>query len=338
MKIIKMSQHRLQEINGEFLSEPLLLERRDNLFPIIHDDIWNMYTNAKASFWVPEEIDLQFDTKDFNKLNDNERFFIKNILCFFAVSDSIISDNTSEHFSSKFKNVHEIKYFYNFQTTIEDIHQHVYNLLIDTYIKNSEEKIKLLNVNSYSYIKAKADWCIKNLNPNEMSLHERILIQNIYEAIFFSGAFCSIFWLKKRGLMSGLCQANHLISKDEGLHVNFGALILNKLIHKIPQLRIYALVDEAVEIEIEFITKSLPIELIGINSNLMIQYIKFISDGFLIKLGCKKMYNVENPFDWIEMISLDSKSNFFEKAVSEYNKANVGVDPDKNKMSFDEDF
>jgi len=316
--------------------EPLVTDKRDNLFPIIHDDIWELYQKEKASFWVPEELDFVSDIKDWNALTDNEKFFIGNTLGFFQISDGIISENLVSNFSAEFE-APEIKFFYNFKSMMEDIHQHTYNLLIDTYIKDSNQKGRLLNSNKIEYIKAKTDWCLKRFDKSN-TIHERLLAENIFEAIFFSGSFASIFWLKKRGLMPGLCEANAIIARDEALHVQAGTLILNKMVNKINALKVYELVEEAMEIEIEFITKSIPVSLIGMNSKLMIQYIKFVSDRLLIDLNYKPLYNVTNPFDWMDMISLDSKSNFFERKVVEYNKAGVGENMDKKEIVFDEDF
>lgn len=320
-------------------TEPILEENKNRfvLFPIQHDDIWQFYKKAEASFWTAEEIDLQPDLIDWeNKLNDNERHFIKHVLAFFAASDGIVNENLAENFLSEVQYT-EAKFFYGFQVTIENIHSETYSLLIDTYIKDSEEKNKLFNaIDTLDCVKKKADWALRWID--EGSFAERLVAFAAVEGIFFSGSFCSIFWLKKRGLMPGLSFSNELISRDEGLHCDFACLLYNNhLIEKLPKEQVKKIILDAVEIEKEFVTDALPVKLIGMNSDLMGQYIEFVADRLLVELGNEKVFNVSNPFDFMEMISIQGKTNFFEKRVGEYQKAGV-LGGSNQTFSLDEEF
>jgi ribonucleotide reductase beta subunit family protein with ferritin-like domain len=302
------------------ITEPLLTpdDNRFVMFPIKHEDIWQMYKKQVDCFWRPEEIDLTKDYNDWSSLNDNERYFISMILAFFAASDGIVLENLASRFMNDIQ-VSEARAFYGFQIAMENIHSHTYSILIDSYIKDKEQKDKLFNaINHFPCIKKKSDWAQKWIHDNRSSFATRLVAFACVEGIFFSGAFCSIYWLKKRGLMPGLTFSNELISRDEALHCEFAVLLYNKLQKKIDRARIHEIIKEAVEIETEFICEALPCKLIGMNSDLMTQYIKFVADRLSLQLGYKKIYNVENCFPWMELISLDSKSNFFEKRVSEY--------------------
>lgn len=336
-----VSEFKLKELNGELLPEPLLIEDKSRfvLFPIKYNDIWAMYKKAEASFWTAEEMDLNDDLNHWNnKLTDNERHFISHILAFFAASDGIVNENLASNFSNEIQ-CSEARCFYGFQIAIENIHSEVYSLLIDTYIKDSAKKSYLFNaIETIPCIQKKANWSLRWCNRNNASFAERLVAFACVEGIFFSGSFCSIFWLKKRGLMSGLAFSNELISRDEGLHCDFACLLYSKLVNQLPESRIYEIVGEAVEIEIEFIKDALPVELIGMNSTLMIEYIKFVADRLLGSLGYQKLFHSSNPFDFMDMISLQGKTNFFEKRVSEYSISGVGIDNNQQVLSFDEDF
>ena len=305
--------------------EPIL-EPNDGrfvLFPIQHNDIWSFYKKAEASFWTAEEIDLSADIIDWeNKLNENEKHFVKHILAFFAASDGIVNENLAENFLSEVQYT-EAKFFYGFQVAIENIHSETYSLLIDTYIKDTAEKNYLFNaINTMSCVRRKADWALKWIEKG--SFAQRLVAFAAVEGIFFSGSFCSIFWLKKRGLMPGLGFSNELISRDEGLHCDFACLLYNNhLVNKLSRDEIKEIILDAVEIEKEFILEALPVKLIGMNSDLMSQYIEFVADRLLLELGNDKVFNVTNPFDFMDMLSIQGKSNFFEKRVSEYQKAGV---------------
>lgn len=271
-------------------------------------------------------------------MTKNERHFVSHILAFFAASDGIVNENLAMNFSNEIQSS-EARCFYGFQIAIENIHSEVYSLLIDTYVRNITEKNHLLNaIETVPCVMKKANWALKWCNKETASFAERIVAFAAVEGIFFSGSFCAIFWLKKRGLMPGLTFSNELISRDEGMHCDFACLIYSKLVNKLDQERIYAIVKDAVSIEEEFIRDALPVELIGMNSNQMAEYIRFCADRLLVALGCAKNYNTINPFDWMEMISLQGKTNFFEKRVSEYAKSGVGVESSKQVISFDEDF
>tara|TARA_Y100000746_G_scaffold70967_1_gene59113 strand:+ start:2053 stop:3024 length:972 start_codon:yes stop_codon:yes gene_type:complete len=321
--------------------EPILKENKDRfvIFPIKHHDLWEWYKKCEASFWTAEEIDLSEDLNDWkNKLNDDERYFIKHILAFFAASDGIVNENLAENFVNEVQ-YSEAKFFYGFQIMMENIHSETYSLLIDTYVKDDAEKDKLFNaIETFPAIKKKADWALKWIESD--SFAERLIAFAGVEGIFFSGAFCSIFWLKKRGLMPGLSFSNELISRDEGVHCDYAVhLHNNHLINKVPKERITEILTDALDIEKEFITESLPASLIGMNSKLMTQYLEFVTDRLLVELNCDKVYNVTNPFDFMDMISLQGKTNFFEKRVSEYQKAGVlNNDTKSTEISFDEDF
>ncbi len=324
--------------------EPLLRENKDRfvLFPIQQNDIWEFYKKAEASFWTAEEIDLSQDLKDWENLNDGERHFISHVLAFFAASDGIVNENLAENFVAEVQYT-EAKFFYGFQIAIENIHSETYSLLIDTYIKDPKEKDKLFHaIETMDCVKKKADWALRWIDKG--SFQERLIAFAAVEGIFFSGSFCSIFWMKKRGLMPGLSFSNELISRDEGLHCDFACLLYNNhIINKLDQNTIIEIIKDAVSIEKEFVTDALPVKLIGMNSDLMCQYIEFVADRLLLELGCPKVWNSENPFDFMEMISLQGKTNFFEKRVAEYQKAGVmqsnnSEGGSKPRFSLDEDF
>ena len=322
--------------------EPILVENKDRfvLFPIQHHDIWEYYKKAEASFWTAEEIDLSQDLTDWGNLNDGERHFITHVLAFFAASDGIVNENLAEHFVAEVQYT-EAKFFYGFQIAIENIHSETYSLLIDTYVKDPKEKDKLFHaIETMDCVKKKADWAIRWINQG--NFQERLIAFAAVEGIFFSGSFCSIYWLKKRGLMPGLAFSNELISRDEGLHCDFAChLYTRHVVGKLPEDRIIEIIRDAVAIEQEFVTDSLPVNLIGMNAQLMRQYIEFVADRLLQELIGKKIYNVTNPFDFMEMISLRGKTNFFERRVGDYQKAGVLNKPDKEsapKFSLNEDF
>ena len=320
--------------------EPILQENTNRfvLFPIQHDDIWAFYKKAEASFWTAEEIDLSPDLIDWeNKLNDDERHFIKHVLAFFAASDGIVNENLAQNFLSEVQYT-EAKFFYGFQLAAENIHSETYSLLIDTYIKNTAEKNYLFNaLETLDCVKKKADWALRWIDKG--SFAERLVAFAAVEGIFFSGSFCSIFWLKKRGLMPGLAFSNELISRDEGLHCDFACLLYSKhLITKLPKDKVAEIIMDAVTIEKEFVTDALPVKLIGMNSDLMGQYIEFVADRLLVELGNDRVYNTANPFDFMEMISLQGKSNFFEKRVGEYQKAGVLNNSGEQNFVLDEEF
>lgn len=320
--------------------EPILKENKGRfvLFPIQHDDIWEYYKKAEASFWTAEEIDLSQDIKDWANLSDGERHFVSHVLAFFAASDGIVNENLAENFVSEVQYT-EAKFFYGFQIAIENIHSETYSLLIDTYIQDNKEKDRLFNaIDTLPFVKKKADWALRWID--EGSFAERLIAFAAVEGIFFSGSFCSIFWLKKRGLMPGLSFSNELISRDEGLHCDFACLLYNNhVVNKLDPSVVSKIIISAVDMEKEFVTEALPVGLIGMNAELMCQYIEFVADRLLMEVGCAKHYNVENPFDFMELISLQGKTNFFEKRVGEYKKAGVTSDQDDTpKFSLDEDF
>jgi ribonucleoside-diphosphate reductase beta chain len=314
-------------------------EKRYVIFPLKREPIWKMYKKAEANFWTTEELDLSKDLKDFQNLNNNEQHFIENVLAFFAASDGIVNENLVERFCSEVK-VLEAKFFYGFQIAMENIHSETYSLLIDTYIKDINKKNKLFNgLDTIPSIKKKGDWAMKWINDKNSSFGERCIAFAAVEGIFFSGSFCSIFWLKKRGLMPGLCHSNELISRDEGLHTEFAILMYKYLHNKPTSEKIKEIITEAVLIEKEFITESLSCELIGMNSKLMSQYIEYIADRLLLMLNLDKVYNAVNPFDWMELISIQGKTNFFEKRVGEYAKANVNnTNTNTHVFALDDDF
>ena len=302
------------------IQEPLLVadESRFVMFPIQHDDIWNMYKKQIDCFWRAEEVDLSKDLTDWKKISKDEKHFISMILAFFAASYGIVLENIGLRFMSEVQNS-EARAFYGFQIAMENIHSQMYSQLIETYIDDREEKSKMFDaLNNYPCIKKKADWAKKWIGDNRSSFATRLVAFACVEGIFFSGAFCSIFWLKKRGLLPGLTFSNELISRDEALHTEFAVLLYSKLLKKVNKTKINELIKEAVTIEKEFITEALPCRLIGMNSSLMATYIEFIADRLCVQLGYEAIYHASNPFDFMELISVESKTNFFEKRVSEY--------------------
>ena len=321
--------------------EPILKENKDRfvIFPIKHQDIWEWYKKQEACIWTAEEIDLHTDLNDWNnKLSDDEKYFIKHILAFFAASDGIVNENLAENFVSEVQ-YPEAKFFYGFQLMMENIHSETYSLLIDTYVKDEAEKHELFHaIETFPAIKEKADWALKWIESP--SFAERLIAFAAVEGIFFSGSFCSIFWLKKRGLMPGLTFSHELISRDEGMHCDFAVhLHTHHIVNKVPKARITEILTNALDIERKFITESLPVSLIGMNAVLMTQYLEFVTDRLLVELGCERVYNASNPFDFMDMISLQGKTNFFEKRVAEYQKAGVmNPDSESSKISFDADF
>jgi len=320
--------------------EPILKENKTRfvLFPIEHHDIWEAYKTQQAMIWTAEEIDFQQDLHDWeHKLTDDERYFIKHVLAFFAASDGIVNENLAENFVSEVQYT-EAKFFYGFQIAMENVHSETYSLMIDTYIKDDKEKDYLFNaIDTFPPVRKKADWALEWIDNG--SFAERLIAFAAVEGIFFSGSFCSIFWMKKRGLMPGLTFSNELISRDEGLHMEFAVLLYNNhLINKLPKERVQHIITTAVDIEKEFVTESLPVRLIGMNSDLMNQYIEFVADRLLMELGNDKVYNATNPFDFMDMINLQGKTNFFEKRVGEYQKAGVKSGTDDQKFSLDADF
>lgn len=306
-------------------SDEILLKENPNrfvLFPIQYPKIWEIYKKHKACFWTAEEIDLSKDLNDWNKLNRDEQHFIKNVLAFFAGSDGIVLENLNMNFSNEVQ-IPEARCFYSFQGMIENIHSECYSLLIDTYIKNKNEKQKLFNaIETIPCVKKKAKWALKWMNQ-QSDFATRLVAFAAVEGIFFSGSFCSIFWLKQRGLMPGLTFSNELISRDEALHCEFAALLYSMLSKKLNKKQIYEIICEAVKIEKEFIIDSLPCKLIGMNSELMSEYIEYVADRLIVQLGYPKFYKTKNPFDFMEMISIQGKTNFFEKRVGEYQKAGI---------------
>lgn len=305
--------------------EPLLCveDSRFVMFPVIYKDVWEMYKKQVDCFWRTEEVDLSKDLSHWQKLNDDERYFIKHILAFFAASDGIVLENLGMRFMCEVQNS-EVRAFYGFQIAMENIHSEMYSLLIDTYVKDTTEKDTLLRaVENFPCIKKKADWAIKWINDKHSDFACRLVAFACVEGIFFSGAFCSIYWLKKRGLMPGLTFSNELISRDEALHTEFAVLLFNKLIHKPNTNIITSIIQEAVEIEKEFICEALPCRLVSMNSKLMVQYIEFVADRLSQQLHCNKIYGATNPFDFMEMISIEGKTNFFEKRVGEYALTNT---------------
>eukprot|EP00899_Mesostigma_viride_P023391 jgi/Mesvir1/4236/Mv22206-RA.1 len=321
--------------------EPLLMENKNRftMFPIKYPDVWEMYKKAEASFWTAEEVDLSTDVQQWESLNANEQHFIKHVLAFFAASDGIVLENLASRFMMDIQ-IPEARAFYGFQIAIENIHSEMYSLLIDTYIKDSREKEHLFNsIEEIPCIKAKAEWAIKWIHSNQ-SFAERLVAFACVEGIFFSGSFCSIFWLKKRGLMPGLTFSNELISRDEGLHCDFACLLYSHLENKLERSRVLEILTNAVEGEQEFICESLSVDLVGMNAKMMRQYIEFVADRLLVALGYAKHYNATNPFDFMDLISLQGKTNFFEKRVGEYQKAGVmsSIDGSNRVFTTDLDF
>lgn len=314
--------------------EKILVENPNRfvIFPIQHDDIWEFYKNHQAALWTAEEVDLTNDIRDWNNLTENEKYFVKNILSFFAASDGIVNENLAENFYREVQ-YPEAKFFYGFQLMMENIHSLMYSLLIDTYISNEEEKqLCFTALDNLPAVQKKAKWALDWID--DASFQDRLVAFAAVEGIFFSGSFCSIFWLKSRGIMQGLCNANSLIFKDENLHCDFAIhLVNNHLENKPTEKKIREILLSALEIEKEFITESLPVSLIGMNSNLMKQYLEFVTDGLLVKFGCKKEFNVEQPFKFMEQIAVETKGNFFESRTMEYQKAKLN-----ETLSFDSDF
>ena len=321
------------------MKKEVLLEDNNErfvLFPIKYPRIWEMYKKHEASFWTAEEIDLSHDQKDWDNMNDGERYFITNVLAFFAASDGIVNENLAVNFMKEVQ-LPEARCFYGFQIMMENIHSETYSLLIDTYIKDTQEKNRLFNaIETVPCVKKKAEWAMRWIGKG--SFAERLIAFAAVEGIFFSGSFCSIFWLKKRGLMPGLSFSNELISRDEGLHCDFACLLYEMLENKLASETVVAMIRDAVEIEQEFVSTALPVDLIGMNSKMMSQYIEFVADRLLVALGQQRIYNVTNPFDFMEMISLQGKTNFFEKRVGEYQKAGVMSTKEQNVFKMDEDF
>ncbi|XP_017753808.1 PREDICTED: ribonucleoside-diphosphate reductase subunit M2 B isoform X1 [Eufriesea mexicana] len=331
-KTVKKMHLKESEFNPEL--EPLLKEnpRRFVVFPIQWPDIWNMYKKAEASFWTVEEVDLSKDIFDWNRLTDNEKHFISHVLAFFAASDGIVNENLVERFSQEVQ-VTEARCFYGFQVAMENVHSEMYSLLIDTYITDAKKRDFLFNaIENLPCVAKKANWALNWITHESATFPERVVAFAAVEGIFFSGSFAAIFWLKKRGLMPGLTFSNELISRDEGLHCDFACLMFKHIIQKPPPDRVTSIIKDAVKIEQEFLTEALPVEMIGMNCKLMCQYIEFVADRLLIELGCQKIYMSENPFDFMEHISLEGKTNFFEKKVGEYQK--WGVMQDRIESNF----
>ncbi|MBX7226121.1 MAG: ribonucleotide-diphosphate reductase subunit beta [Chitinophagales bacterium] len=319
--------------------EPILQEsdNRFVLFPIQYNNIWQMYKNAVNCFWVTEEIDLSADMIHWNRLTDDERHFIKHVLAFFAASDGIVNENLVVNFMQDVT-IPEARCFYGFQIAMENIHSETYSLLIDTYIKDPSEKDKLFHaIDTLDCVKKKAEWALRWIEDAPSFAHRLVAFAAV-EGIFFSGSFCSIFWLKKRGLMPGLALSNQFISRDEGLHCDFACLLYSMLQNKLSEAEIRAIICDAVACEKEFVSEALPVSLIGMNADTMSQYIEFVADRLLLALGYNKVYNTENPFPWMELISLQGKTNFFENRVSEYKKTGVGMKMEDQKFSTDHDF
>lgn len=320
-------------------NEPILSKNdsRFVIFPIQQDDIWAAYKNAQAKIWTAEEIDLSQDITDWNnRLNDDERFYIENVLAFFAASDGIVNQNLAANFVNEVQYT-EAMFYYGFQIMMENVHSETYSLLIDTYVKDVEKRDKLFNaLERLPSVKKKGEWALRWIDSDNFA--ERLIAFAAVEGIFFSGSFCAIFWLKKRGLMPGLAFSNELISRDEADHCEFACLLYNNhIVNKVDPARIVQIITEAVEIEKEFVTSSLPVGLIGMNSELMSQYIEFVADYWLQRLGVAKVYGTVNPFDFMDMLSLQGQVNFFEKRNSNYQKASVGRSTDQNTLSFDND-
>lgn len=320
--------------------EPLLQEnpRRFVMFPIKHGDVWQFYKKAEASFWTVEEVDLSKDIQDWEGLKAEEQHFIKHVLAFFAASDGIVNENLVERFSSEVQ-ITEARCFYGFQIAIENIHSEMYSLLIDTYVRDPKERDYLFNaIETMPCVKEKAEWALKWTGSKTATFGERIIAFAAVEGIFFSGSFASIFWLKNRGKMPGLTFSNELISRDEGLHCDFACLLYTKLKHKPSPETIQAIITDAVTIEQKFLTEAIPCDLIGMSGERMKQYIEFVADRLLVALNQTKVYNVDNPFDFMENISLQGKTNFFEKRVSEYQKSRVMSDKADNVFTLEADF
>lgn len=325
------------------MSKPKILEEdnRVSVYPIKHEDVWELYKKQVASFWTVEEVDLAEDNKHWDSLTSDERHFIKNVLAFFVNSDVLVSENLCQNFCNEI-GMQEAKFFYGFQLMMENIHTEMYSLLIEQYIRDKKEKKNLLNsVHTLPCVHNKSKWAKKFMDPSTCSFATRLIAFAVYEGVFFSGSFCAIYWLKKRGLMPGLTFSNEMISRDEGLHCDFACYLYLNYIeteYKLSEKEVHEIVSEALEVEKQFITESLPVNLIGMNSHQMIQYIKFCADRLCISLGVSKIYKVENPFNWMEIISLTGKTNFFEKRVGEYSKAGVAATEIDQGFTLDAEF
>jgi ribonucleoside-diphosphate reductase beta chain len=321
------------------ITEPILTETKNRfvLFPIMYDEIWSMYKKAEASFWTAEELDLNPDLADWAKLTPDEKHFISHVLAFFAASDGIVNENLVLNFMQDVK-IPEARCFYGFQIAIENIHAETYSLLIDTYIKDPAEKHRMFNaIETVPCVKKKAEWALRWIDQAPSFAHRLVAFAAV-EGIFFSGSFCSIFWLKKRGLMPGLSFSNELISRDEGLHCDFACLLYSMLQNKLSYTEIKDIICDAVTYEKEFVKDALPVSLIGMNADLMQQYIEFVADRLIQALGYPKVYHATNPFPWMELISLQGKTNFFERKVADYQKAGVMAEKEKQVFTLDEDF
>jgi ribonucleoside-diphosphate reductase beta chain len=321
-------------------TEPLLTPNPNRfvIFPIANQKVWEMYKKAEGSFWTAEELDLSKDRKDWENLNANERHFISHVLAFFAASDGIVNENLAMNFMKEVQ-WPEARCFYGFQIAMENIHSEVYSLLIDTYIKDTAEKAKLLNaIETVPCVKKKAEWAIHWMESEEADFASRLMAFAAVEGIFFSGAFCAIFWMKERGLMPGLTTSNEFISRDEGLHTEFACLLYSYLNNKLSKTKAHKMIREAVKCEKEFICDALPCNLIGMNSKMMSQYLEFVADRLLVQLGYPKIWNATNPFPFMERIALEGKDNFFEKRVSNYSKAGVGKSAEAMTFATDADF
>lgn len=331
---------RLKDKIARIQDEPLLRENPNRfvIFPIQYHDIWKMYKKAEASFWTAEEVDLSKDLAHWQSLTLDEKHFISHVLAFFAASDGIVNENLVARFSQEVQ-IPEARCFYGFQIAMENVHSEMYSLLIDTYIKDPSEREFLFNaIETMPSVKQKADWALRWIADQESTFGERLVAFAAVEGIFFSGSFAAIFWLKKRGLMPGLTFSNELISRDEGLHCDFACLVFKHLVHKLSKARVVEIISEAVRIEKEFLTESLPVNLIGMNCTLMKRYIEFVADRLLLELGINKIFNAENPFDFMENISLVGKTNFFEKRVAEYQKMGVMSTAEEKIFTLDADF
>ena len=334
------SQDRMLTHKLKIKDEPLLQPSKNKyvLFPVEYEDIWKAYKDARAVDWNAEEINLSEDMQDWEKkLNDNERYFIKNILAFFAGSDGIVMENLAVRFMSDIDKP-EVRAFYSFQMLIENVHSETYSLLIDTYVKDPTEKTRLLNaIDTIPAVGNKAKWALRWISNDKASFAVRLIAFAVVEGVFFSGSFCAIYWLKKRGLMPGLTFSNELISRDEGMHTDFAVLLYSKINNKVPKDIVYEIFKEAVSIEKTFINESIPCNMIGMNQILMAEYIEFVADRLLVQLGYERLYNTQNPFDFMELISMRSKTNFFEKRVSEYKRAHIG-DSKNEEFGIADDF
>jgi ribonucleoside-diphosphate reductase beta chain len=326
-------------VQDDFI-EPILQENptRFTLFPIMKPKLYHKYKNHVSVFWTPEEVDMSRDMKDWVKLSDNEQFFIKNVLAFFAGSDGIIQENLAARFMNEIQ-LAEARQFYSVQLMMEAIHSETYSLLIDTYIEDKQEKMKLFQaIETIPCVKLKADWAKKWIETEEEDFATRLIAFAVVEGIFFSGSFCAIYWLKERGLMPGLTTSNEFIARDEGLHTDFACALYEEIVRKVPKEKVHRIIEEAVGIEKQFITESLPCHLVGMNDKLMAQYIEFVADRLSSQLGYGKIYSTANPFDFMERISLEGKDNFFEKRVTSYAKSGVGVKQEDMKFALDADF